>query len=104
MSPLNRFLVDLNEYGTENVEFNLNINFTPLATNEESEAISMYKSDLTTYLMNDHQLVMRRSPLDTYEEDLQYAYDNLGMQEYMDAIQGQVDRFLVAMGRDAILG
>lgn len=105
MSPLNRFLVDLNEYGTENVEFNLNINFTPLATNEESEAISMYKSDLTTYLteMTTNYITGAKST-DTYEEDLQYAYDNLGMQEYMDAIQGQVDRFLVAMGRDAILG
>ena len=44
------------------------------------------------------------SSTDTYEEDLQFAYDNLGMQEYTDAIQSQVDRFLVAMGRDPILG
>ncbi len=105
ISPLNRFLVEMDNYGVENIEFNLNINFTPLATNEESDAISMYKSDLTTYLteMTTNYITGAKST-DTYEADLQYAYDNLGMQEYMNAIQGQIDRYLVAMGRDAILG
>ncbi len=104
ISPLNRLLVNINEYGEDNILFNLNINMTPLATNEESEAISMYKTDLTTYLdeMTTSYITGAKST-DTYEEDLQYAYDNLGMQEYMDAIQGQIDRYLVAMGRDAIL-
>lgn len=103
ISPLNRLLNNMNEYGTENIEFNLNINFTPLATNEESDIISMYKSDLTTYLteMTTNYITGAKST-DTYEQDLQYAYDSLGMQEYMNAIQGQVNRFLVAMGRDAI--
>ncbi len=105
MSPLNRFLIQMNEFGTDNIEFNLNVNFTTLASNEESEVISMYGTDLTTYLdeMTTNYIVGGKST-DTYEEDLQYAYDNLGMQEYMDAIQGQIDRYLVAMGRDAILG
>lgn len=40
---------------------------------------------------------------DTYEEDLQYAYDNLGMQEYCDVLQARIDRYLVAMGREPIL-
>lgn len=103
ISPLNRLLNEINDYGAENIQFNLNINFTPLATNEESDAISMYKSDLTTYLdeMTTSYITGAKST-DTYEEDLQYAYDNLGMQEYMNAVQGQINRFLVAMGRDAI--
>lgn len=92
MSPLNRFLIQMNEFGTDNIEFNLNVNFTTLASNEESEVISMYGTDLTTYLdeMTTNYIVGGKST-DTYEEDLQYAYDNLGMQEYMDAIQGQID-------------
>lgn len=105
MSPLNRFLVQMNDYGTDNMILNLNVNFTTLASNEEADVISMYKSDLTTYLdeMTTNYIVGTKST-DTYEADLQYAYDHLGMQEYCDAIQSQIDRYLVAMGRDAILG
>ena len=105
MSPLNRFLVQMNDYGTDNMILNLNVNFTTLASNEEADVISMYKSDLTTYLdeMTTNYIVGTKST-DTYEADLQYAYDHLGMQEYCDAVQSQIDRYLVAMGRDAILG
>ena len=105
MSPLNRFLVQMNDYGTDNMILNLNVNFTTLASNEEADVISMYKSDLTTYLdeMTTNYIVGTKST-GTYEADLQYAYDHLGMQEYCDAIQSQIDRYLVAMGRDAILG
>ncbi len=40
---------------------------------------------------------------DTYESDLQYAYDNLGFDEYVRAMQSRIDRFLVAMGREPVL-
>ena len=78
---------------------------TTMSNDEETAIISQYGSELTTYLaeMTTNYIVGNTSP-DTYEADLQYAYDNLGMQEYNDAMQARVDRFLVAMGRDAILG
>ena len=104
MSNNNRFLLYLNDYGTDNMVFDLNINFSTLPSEEETQAISTYETDLKTYLseMTTNYIVGTKST-DTYEEDLQYAYDNLGMQEYCDALQGQIDRYLVAMGRDAIL-
>lgn len=104
MSNNNRFLLYLNDYGTDNMVFDLNINFSTLPSEEETQAISTYETDLKTYLseMTTNYIVGTKST-DTYEEDLQYAYDNLGMQEYCDALQAQIDRYLVAMGRDAIL-
>ncbi len=105
MSPLNRFYTYLNDFGTDNIQFDLNIDFTTLSTDEETQIISMYETELTTYLSEmTTNYITGNASLDTYEEDLQFAYDNLGMQEYTDAKQARVDRFLVAMGREPILG
>lgn len=56
-----------------------------------------YLSEMTT------NYITGAKSTDTYEEDLQYAYDNLGMQEYCDVLQARIDRYLVAMGREPIL-
>ena len=105
MSNLNRFFLYLNDFGTDNIQFDLNIDFTTMATDEETSIISKYETDLNTYLAEmTTGYITGKTSTDTYEEDLQYAYDNLGMQEYVDAKQARVDRYLVAMGRDAILG
>ena len=105
MSNLNRFFLYLNDFGTDNMQFDLNIDFTTMATDEETSIISKYETDLNTYLAEmTTGYITGKTSTDTYEEDLQYAYDNLGMQEYIDAKQARVDRYLVAMGRDAILG
>ena len=105
MSNLNRFFLYMDDFGVDNMELSLNVNFATMATEEETNTIAMYGTDLTTYLAEmTTGYITGTSSTDTYEEDLQFAYDNLGMQEYTDAIQSQVDRFLVAMGRDPILG
>ena len=103
MSPLNRFYNYLNDFGTDNIQFAMNIDFYTLSNDEETAVISQYQSDLTTYLaeMTNGYITGTKST-DTYEADLQYAYDNLGMQEYIDVQQARANRFLVAMGRDAI--
>ena len=105
MSNLNRYYLYLEDFGTDNIQFDLNVNFTTMSNDEETAIISQYGTELTTYLaeMTTNYIVGNTST-DTYEADLQYAYDNLGMQPYTDAMQARVDRFLVAMGRDAILG
>ena len=103
MSPLNRFYNYLNDFGTDNIQFAMNVDFYTLSNDEETAVISQYQSDLTTYLaeMTNGYITGTKST-DTYEADLQYAYDNLGMQEYIDVQQARANRFLVAMGRDAI--
>ena len=105
VSNLNRFFFYLNDYGTDNIHFDINVDFTTLANQEETDIISMYETELTTYLteMTNGYITGTKST-DTYEADLQFAYDNLGMQEYIDAKQARVDRYLVAMGRDPVLG
>ena len=87
------------------MEFSLNVNFETMPTQEENDTIARLGTDLTTYLaeMTTGYITGSKS-VDTYEADLAYAYDTLGMQEYVDAKQSQVDRYLVAMGRDPILG
>ena len=105
MSPLNRFLIYMDDYGTDNIEFAMNIDFYTMTTDEEAAIISQYGTDLTTYLaeMTNGYITGTKST-DTYEEDLQFAYDNLGMQEYIDVQQARANRFLIAMGRDAVEG
>ena len=102
---MERFLNYIIDFGEDNIEFSMGTNLTTIATDEETETISMYGDDLETYLaeMTTNYIVGAQST-DSYEADLQFAYDTLGMQEYVDALQGQVDRFLVAVGRPAILG
>ena len=80
-------------------------NLTTIATDEETATIGMYGSDLKTYLAEmTTNYITGNASTDTYEADLRFAYDTLGMQAYVDALQGQVDRFLVAVGREPILG
>ncbi len=64
MSNVNRFLTYLDDFGTDNIIFDLNINFATLASEEEAQVISMYESDLKTYLseMTTNYIVGSRRP------------------------------------------
>ena len=81
MSNLNRFFLYLKDFGTENMEFSLNVNFETMPTQEENDTIARLGTDLTTYLaeMTTGYITGSKS-VDTYEADLAYAYDTLGMQ------------------------
>ena len=106
ISPLHRFLNLMNEFGHPKI-FILTTMPTSnaLATDEEAAVINTYMTDLTTYLNEmTTSYITGIKTTDTYEEDLQYAYDNLGMQEYADVIQARIDRYLVVLGREPILG
>ena len=105
MSPLNRFLISMNDFGTDNIEFAMNIDFYTMTNDEETAIMSQYETDLKTYLAEmTNAYITGTKSTDTYEEDLQYAYDNLGMKEYTEVQQARADRFFVAMGRDAFEG
>lgn len=105
MSPLNRFLTYMVDFGTDNINFALNVDFYTMPTEEEANVISSLGTDLTTYLAEmTTSYITGSASTDTYEEDLAYAYDTLGMQEYVDAMQARADRYLEAVGREPILG
>ena len=103
MSNLNRFYLYLNDYGTDNIHFD-GYSFQTLATTDEADTLAKYGADLTTYLAEMTMgYITGSASSDTYESDLQYAYDNLGFDEYVRAMQSRIDRFLVAMGREPVL-
>ena len=102
-SPQERLMHLLVDYGTENMVFDITVNFETIATNEEAAVIGQYRGDLPLYLdeLTTNHITGIRST-DTYDEDIRLAYDNLGMQEYKDVIQERINRYLTVMGRDAI--
>ena len=105
ISPLERFLRQVNDYGTDQLYFDMHANFLTLASEDEANVINTYYSDLSTYLSEmTTNYIVGISSIDNYEADLQYAYDNLGMKEYMDVQQTRIDRYLVTLGREPILG
>ncbi len=105
ISPYERMMRNIMDFGEDNIHFDMHVNFTTLASEEESAVINMYQNDLLVYLdeMTTSYITGVKST-DTYAEDLQYAYDNLGFQEYNDVMQARVDRYLLTLGREPILG
>lgn len=97
------YFIDLLEFGVENIDWTMAATFTTANTANEMEVIGKYEGDIKTYVdeLNLGYITGQRST-DTYEEDIQYAYDNLGLQEYIDALQAASNRYLVAVGRDPI--
>lgn len=77
--------------------------YTTMATTEEAEVIAMYDSDLKTFLRElTTGLITGSISIDSIEDQLQSAYDNLGLQEYIDVMQARVNRFLVTLGREPV--
>ena len=103
-SPATKFLHILSDFGQENFNPTIVYSFVTLPTAEEAKVISMYKTDLVdTYLLEmTTNAITGQSSIEQIDEQIQYAYDNLGLQEYYDVMQARYNRFLVAMGFDAI--
>ena len=93
------------DFGPENILFTAcdTAQYLSVATSEESSIISMYSTDLTTYLdeVCTNLITGKNSP-DEYEELIQYAYDNLYLSEVLDAYQARANRTLTALGLDPI--
>lgn len=102
-APSVKFLHILSEFGQENFNPTIVYSFVTLPTTEEATVISTYKTDLETYLLEmTTNAITGASSIDQIDEQLQYAYDNLGLQEYYNVMQARYNRFLVSMGFDAI--
>lgn len=101
--PSHQVLNYLLEFGQENYHPAAYYSYRTLATNEESGVLSTYQTDLTTYILEmTTNLIVGMTSIDTIDEQIQYMYDNLGLKEYYNVMQERVNRYLVAMGRDAV--
>lgn len=97
------FFNDLIEFGVENIDWTCAATFKAAYTNEEIDTIGMYETDIKTYFdeLNVSYIIGSKST-GTYDEDIQFAYDNLHLQEYINSIQSASNRYLEAVGREPI--
>lgn len=102
-APSRKTLQFILELGEEKFEPAGWYNFLTPLTSEEVVIDAQYRSDLNTYLLElSTTAITGQISIDEVDEKLQYAYDNLGMQECLDVAQARYNRFLVAMGMDPI--
>ena len=74
-----------------------------MATNEEAAIIAQYETELKTYLLEmTTNMIVGSTSTDTIDEQVQFAYDNLGLQEYINVMQARVNRYLEAIGREPV--
>ena len=77
--------------------------YTTMATSEEADIIAMYESDLKTFLRElTTSIITGATSVDAIDEQVQIAYDSLGLQEYINVMQERVNRYLETMGRDTV--
>ena len=90
-SPATKFLHILSDFGQENFNPTIVYSFVTLPTTEEAQVISMYKTDLVdTYLLEmTTNAIIGETSIDQIDEQIQYAYDNLGLQEYYNVMQAR---------------
>ena len=98
-SPLEQYYHMITSIGLDNLSIKLNTTYSAPATVEESEISARYYTDLNTYLMElTTGYITGTKSIDSYESDIQYAYENLGLAEYVGAVQARVNRYLDAIG------
>lgn len=98
-SPLEQYYHMITSIGLDNLSIKLNTTYSAPATVEESEISARYYTDLNTYLMElTTGYITGTKSIDSYESDIQYAYENLGFAEYVGAVQARVNRYLDAIG------
>ena len=89
----------LAELGEENVNIAAYYDYETLPTAEESKIQSELATDLKTYLQETAtKLVIGDLNVADLQSLIDYAYDTLGLQDYIDVQQARVDRFMDAMG------
>ncbi len=99
-SPLHKFLGYVAEIGDENINWAAYYSFPALPTEDELLIQNDYGNELKTYLQETTtKLVIGDYEIADLQSYIDYAYENLYLQEYIDAQQGRIDRFLEAIGR-----
>ncbi len=77
--------------------------YTTMATPEEAAVVAQYETDLKTYLKEmTTNIITGSKSSDTIDEQIQVAYDSLGLQEYINVMQTRVNRYLEAIGRETV--
>ena len=98
-SPCHKFLKQIAAYGEENINWCAYYTFITLPTLEESDTQNMYATDLKTYLLETAtKMVTGEYSVDSIQQHIDYCYDTLGLQKYLDVQQARIDRFMDAMG------
>jgi len=98
-SPYHKFMGMIAEVGEANINWAAYYTFVTLPTTDESAIQSQYATDLKTYLQETAtKMVTGEYNVADLQSYIDYAMENLGLQEYIDAQQGRVDRFMDAMG------
>ena len=98
-SPYHKFMGYIADYGEENINWAAYYTFVTLPTTEESAVQAEYANDLKTYLIETAtKLVTGEYNVADLQTYIDYATENLGLTEYVEAQQGRVDRFMDAMG------
>lgn len=103
ISGAEQMLLLLKEFGVDNYHPTAYYSYTTMATNEEAAIIAQYETELKTYLLEmTTNMIVGSTSTDTIDEQVQFAYDNLGLQEYINVMQARVNRYLEAIGREPV--
>ncbi len=77
--------------------------YTTMMTDDEAAFADQISSDLTTYLREmTTNMIVGSVSTDTIDEQVEFAFDNLYLQEYIDIMQARVNRYLKAIGREPV--
>jgi len=100
--PTQTVLENLLVFGQENYHPAAYYSYRTLSTDEEAAIQAQYKADLTTYILEmTTNLIVGTNTVDEIDGMVQYMKDNLGLKEYYNVMQTRLNRYLVAMGREA---
>lgn len=99
-----QMLLNIKAFGKDNYRPTAYYSYTTMATNDEAAIINQYATDLKTYLNEmTTNMIVGSASTDTIDDQIQFAYDKLGLQEYINVMQARVNRYLEAIGRDAVV-
>ena len=103
ISGAKQMLLNLQDFGVDNYHPTAYYSYTTMSTPEEAEIITQYETELKTYLLEmTTNMIVGTVSTDTIDEQVQFAYDNLGLQEYYNVMQARVNRYLEAIGREPV--
>ena len=99
ISPNNQMMLYINDYGESNINWACYYSYPTLPTHEEIKTQAEYGGELTTYLQETAtKMVIGDIPVSELQAKIDYARENLYMDEYIAAQQARIDRFREAIG------
>ena len=99
ISPNNQMMLCINDYGESNINWACYYSYPTLPTHDEIKTQSEHGGELTTYLQETAtKMVIGDIPVYELQAKIDYARENLYMDEYIAAQQARIDRFRDAIG------